>query len=111
MLRGVVFVDAAPWTTCSRRWRQAAGLSLDALPASTTTPASRRRRWPAAPGCERATPTGLQHERPCAFAGRQWDLRVAARAPDAAATRRPAAPGRCSLPSGLLSAAMLGACC
>ena len=67
---------------------------------------STRRRVAGPPGCD-AVPTDLVHERPYAFAGRQWDLRVTARAQDV-----PDALDRgASLfaAAGLLSAAMLGA--
>ena len=65
-----------------------------------------RRRVAGRAGCD-AAPTGLVHERPYAFAGRQWDLRATARPLDV-----PEALDRSvSLfaAAGLLSAAMLGA--
>ena len=65
-----------------------------------------RRRVAGRAGCD-ATPQGLVHERPYAFAGRQWDLRVTASPQDV-----PDAHDRSAWffsAAGLLSAALLGA--
>ncbi len=65
-----------------------------------------RRRIAGRAGCD-AVPAGLMYERPYAFAGRQWDLRVTALAEDV-----PDAHDRGTWlfsAAGLLSAAMLGA--
>ncbi len=65
-----------------------------------------RRRVAGRLGCE-VSPTGLMHERPFAFAGRQWDLRVAADPQDVPDARDRSA--WLFSAAGLLSAAMLGA--
>ncbi len=71
-----------------------------------TDPGAPRRRLAGKPGCETAQ-SDLLHVRPLAFAGRQWDLRVAAARSDL-----PEAGERNALLFslvGLLSTAMLGA--
>ena len=65
-----------------------------------------RRRVAGRFGCDAATP-GLMHERPFAFAGRQWDLRVSADPQDVRDARDRSAWAFSA--AGLLSAAMLGA--
>ena len=69
-------------------------------------PRATRRRVAGRVGCD-TTPLPLVHERPFAFAGRQWDLRVSANPVDAPDSRDRSAWAFSA--AGLLSAAMLGA--
>ena len=102
--RGVVFVSLAMDAQLATLvGKVPAYLDLCVIDADHLTT---RRKVAGRGNCD-AAPTGLVHERPYAFAGRQWDLRAMARPED-----MPEALDRGALffaAAGLLSAAMLGA--
>jgi PAS domain S-box-containing protein len=103
-LRGVVFV-ALTMDTQLERIADKVPAYLD-LCMVDADPLAKRRRLAGRPGCD-ASPLALAHERPFAYAGRQWDLRVSANDDSV-----PDAKDRSALAfavAGLLSAAMLGA--
>ncbi|MEO8524375.1 MAG: CHASE domain-containing protein, partial [Caldimonas sp.] len=102
--RGVVFVSLA----MDEQFASLAGkvpAYLDVCIVDATPTASRQRVAGRA-GCD-AAPLPLVHERPLAFAGRQWDLRVSANPQDVPDGGDHSAWAFSA--AGLLSAAMLGA--
>ncbi|MEP7301036.1 MAG: CHASE domain-containing protein, partial [Caldimonas sp.] len=103
-LRGVVFVSLAmDAQLASLVGKVPAYLDLCIVDADHL---ATRRRVAGRPGCD-AAPLGLVHERPFAFAGRQWDVRVSAAQEDVPEARDRSAWAFSA--AGLLSAALLGA--
>ncbi len=103
-LRGVVFVTLTMDTLLAGVVGQVpAYLKLCVVDAD---PLAARRRLSGRPGCETDS-TGLMHERPVVFAGRQWEVRVSA---DPGSVPGSADRSVFTIAAvGLLSAAMLGA--